>query len=250
MDRQLFSQTSRVSTGTRTGAVPVSVAVHAIAIGGAFFVSAAMTTAPPPPPQPPRAQLTAPPPTVVRVAPMPTAPPPKGSGPRHVVKNTTSVPPVAPAPVKHTPDPDHVVEDPRVVPDPGPSEFDFGRNTGPACQGCVVDPNGPVGNPGGDPNGTGPVRVHEGINAPRAIVSVKPVYPPIAIQSHIEGDVELDCVIAPNGEVREVRVLRGHPLFKTAAVDAVRQWRYTPPRLNDTPISVLLTVTVRFRLTR
>jgi protein TonB len=45
-----------------------------------------------------------------------------------------------------------------------------------------------------------------------------------------------------------VTVLRSHPLLEPAAVAAVRQWRYRPTLLNGTPVSVLLTVTVDFRL--
>jgi outer membrane biosynthesis protein TonB len=43
-------------------------------------------------------------------------------------------------------------------------------------------------------------------------------------------------------------VLTGNPVFRRAALDAVRQWIYTEPKLNGRPISVLLTVTVHFRL--
>ena len=44
----------------------------------------------------------------------------------------------------------------------------------------------------------------------------------------------------------DVRVLTGHPLLNPAALDAVRQWRYTATRLNGVPVAVLMTVTVRF----
>ena len=52
------------------------------------------------------------------------------------------------------------------------------------------------------------------------------------------------------GSVVELRVLSGHPLLDPAAVDAVRRWRYTPTRLNGVPVAVLLTVNVRFDLSR
>jgi protein TonB len=52
------------------------------------------------------------------------------------------------------------------------------------------------------------------------------------------------------GRVADARVLSGHPLLDDAALDAVRQWRYRPTLLNGQPISVIMTVTVRFALRR
>jgi protein TonB len=43
-------------------------------------------------------------------------------------------------------------------------------------------------------------------------------------------------------------VLRSIPLLDQAAVDAVRQWEYTPSRLNGVPVPVVITVTVTFTL--
>ena len=50
------------------------------------------------------------------------------------------------------------------------------------------------------------------------------------------------------GTVSEIRVLRGHPLLDAAAVDAVRQWRYSPTLLNGEPVPVTATETVNFGL--
>ena len=50
------------------------------------------------------------------------------------------------------------------------------------------------------------------------------------------------------GTVREARVLRSVPLLDAAALDAVRQWRFTPTRLNGIPVPVVMTVTVMFSL--
>jgi protein TonB len=48
--------------------------------------------------------------------------------------------------------------------------------------------------------------------------------------------------------VESVRVLRSIPLLDQAAVDAVRQWRYTPTLLNGQAVAVVMTVTVNFTL--
>jgi protein TonB len=63
-----------------------------------------------------------------------------------------------------------------------------------------------------------------------------------------DGIVILEAVIAENGTVRDVRVLRSIPLLDQAAVDAVRQWQFTPTLLNGQPVPIVMTVTVNFQL--
>jgi protein TonB len=91
-----------------------------------------------------------------------------------------------------------------------------------------------------------PIRVGGSIQPPRKIASPPPVYPSIARAARVEGIVVLEAVIADDGTVREVRVLRSIPLLDAAAVDAVRQWRFTPTLLNGEPVPVVMTVTVGF----
>jgi protein TonB len=93
-----------------------------------------------------------------------------------------------------------------------------------------------------------PQRLHSGIVAPRKIVDVAPVYSAFAQQARKEGVVILETVIDANGGVESVRVLRSVPLLDQAAVDAVRQWRFTPAMLNGQAVPVVMTVTVNFTL--
>jgi protein TonB len=79
---------------------------------------------------------------------------------------------------------------------------------------------------------------------------VAPVYPPIAQAAGITGVVIIEAVIAQDGSVQEARVLRSAPLLDQAALAAVRQWVYRPTLLNGVPVSVIMTVTVRFELRR
>jgi protein TonB len=60
--------------------------------------------------------------------------------------------------------------------------------------------------------------------------------------------VILEAVIAEDGSVRDVKVLRSALLFDQAAIDAVRQWRFTPTLLSGQPVPVVMTVTVDFKL--
>ncbi len=93
-----------------------------------------------------------------------------------------------------------------------------------------------------------PVRVGGQIKEPKKLKSVPPVYPPLASQARVQGVVILECTISPQGKVTDVKVLRGIPLLDQAAIDAVKQWVYTPTLLNGVPVPVIMTVTVNFKL--
>jgi TonB family protein len=92
------------------------------------------------------------------------------------------------------------------------------------------------------------VRVGGSILEPRKLKNVSPVYPAMAKQARVQGIVILECTIGGDGLVKDVKVLRGVELLDAAAVDAVRQWEYTPTLLNGVPVSVIMTVTVNFKL--
>ena len=74
------------------------------------------------------------------------------------------------------------------------------------------------------------------------------MYPPIAQSARVQGVVILEATIGPDGKVQDVRVLRSIPLLDAAAIEAVRQWQYTPTLLNNVPVPVIMTVTVNFTL--
>ncbi|MBI4265277.1 MAG: energy transducer TonB [Acidobacteria bacterium] len=95
----------------------------------------------------------------------------------------------------------------------------------------------------------GPVRVGGSILPPTKVKHVPPVYPPLAQAAQVQGVVILEVTIDPSGRVTDARVLRSIPLLDQAAIDAVRQWEFTPTRLNGVPVPVIMTVTVQFTLT-
>jgi protein TonB len=95
-----------------------------------------------------------------------------------------------------------------------------------------------------------PVRLHSGIDTPIKIHDALPEYPALARSARAQGLVIIEATIDTDGRVVAARVLRSIPLLDDAAMQAVRQWQYTPARLNGEPISVLMTVTVRFALER
>ena len=57
---------------------------------------------------------------------------------------------------------------------------------------------------------------------------VSPAYPELARRMSIAGVVKVQVVVAPNGSVKSTKVVGGHPLLVTAAVDAVKKWRFEP----------------------
>jgi TonB family protein len=95
-----------------------------------------------------------------------------------------------------------------------------------------------------------PIRVGGNIRAPRKVRDVRPVYPVSMREAGRTGVVIIDAVIGTDGAVSSLRVLstQAHPDLAMAAVDAVRQWQFTPTLLNGVAIEVVMTVTVRFDL--
>ena len=98
------------------------------------------------------------------------------------------------------------------------------------------------------PKPAGPIRPGGSILPPARTGYVAPVYPPIAIQARSEGTVILEAVIDETGTVKDVTVLRSVPLLDRSAIDAVKQWRYSPTRLNGVPVAIVMTVSVTFTL--
>jgi len=92
-----------------------------------------------------------------------------------------------------------------------------------------------------------PVRI--GVLEPsKCIFQVDPVFPRLARIAGISGAVILEAIIDEEGNISEIKILSGHPLLRDAAVEAVRQWKYSPTILNGEPVPVVATVTIVFKL--
>jgi protein TonB len=92
------------------------------------------------------------------------------------------------------------------------------------------------------------VRVSQGVSVGRLLKKVEPVYPQLARNARIQGQVVLTAIVSKDGTIQDLRVISGHPMLVQAALDAVRQWRYKPFLLNGEPVEVETTVTVIFNL--
>ena len=106
-----------------------------------------------------------------------------------------------------------------------------------------------VGPGAGGGTGGGPYRPGSGIDPPGLLHEVTPDYTEEARRAGLEGEVLLEVVVGPDGGVSDVRVLRrlGAGLDERA-VDAVRQWRFSPARRFGTPVAVVVEVAVEFTL--
>ncbi len=93
-----------------------------------------------------------------------------------------------------------------------------------------------------------PLRVGGRIRRPKLIKQVAPRYPVLARDAHLSGDVVIDAILDERGNVTDMKILSGPPLFYAAALAALSEWKYEPTYLNDEPISVQLIVTITFRL--
>jgi len=74
------------------------------------------------------------------------------------------------------------------------------------------------------------------------------VYPTDAAAARVQGVVILEVTIAKDGRVADATIRRSIPQLDQAALDAVRQWRFTPTVIDGEPVEVVMTVTVNFTL--
>jgi TonB family protein len=84
------------------------------------------------------------------------------------------------------------------------------------------------------------------LREPRKVRDVKPIYPPAALASGVEGSVIVEAILGTEGSLVNPRVVRSIALLDQAVLDAVQGWRFTPTLLNGAPVPVNVMVTVTF----
>jgi protein TonB len=183
--------------------------------------------APPPPPPPP------PPPAVVKTVIKPVA--------RLIQSGKLMQPRAIPKEVA-------VFKEAELPPDVINNANQGGVFGGIPGQGLMVGSSGPALPP--PPKATAPARIKQGGNVTAAsiVTQTRPVYPALARQARIQGNVVLHAIIDKDGKVAQLEVVTGHPLLVQAALDAVKQWRYKPTLLNGDPVEVDTTITVTFTM--
>jgi protein TonB len=237
MPRDLFGDVVHhdVRVGGRSWcSLPLTVLVHAVIIAAAVIVPLVATDALPGLPR-------SAPEYVVMVPPQP--PPAAQRAPRRAAVDLPAVNPhAAPADA-----PAGIAPEDGRVPDPEPAAGSglSGGLPGSIDGTGVVEPSEPPPPP---PPPITPVRITSDLQRPVKIKDVMPVYPDIAMRARVTGMVILEATIDARGKVVNLRVLRSVPLLDQAAIDAVRQWEFTPTRLNGAAVPVVMTVTVNFTL--
>jgi protein TonB len=77
---------------------------------------------------------------------------------------------------------------------------------------------------------------------------VQPEYPALARQARIQGTVRFTVLIRPDGTLKNLELISGHPLLVQSAFDAVRQWTWEPTLLNGERVEVQTVVDINFTL--
>jgi protein TonB len=92
------------------------------------------------------------------------------------------------------------------------------------------------------------LHVSTGVSEGMLIAPIRPAYPAIAKAAHVEGVVVVEAVISRKGTIESLRVMSGPAMLQQAAMEAIREARYQPFRLNGEPTEVQTTITVNFRM--
>lgn len=236
MRRHMFGDVVEPSIAVGTGrgySVPLSILTHVAVVGALALVPVLATGVLPTPPSV-LAFVVGPPP------PPPPAPPDPPLTPRPLVEVNRNAAPIEA--------PNEIVFDP--PPLPPPSVLGLSDTVG--VVGGIPMPgasrDGVVERIPPPPPQAVPIRVGGVIEHPTKIRDVLPVYPQLAQSARVSGIVIIEAIIAKDGTVRGAKVLRSVPLLDRAALEAVRQWRYTPTTLNGIPVEVIITVTVNFSI--
>jgi protein TonB len=74
----------------------------------------------------------------------------------------------------------------------------------------------------------------------------EPEYPKLARSAGASGLVELEATIGVDGRVKNPHVLKGNPMLRKAAIDAVMEWRYKPALLNGQPVESPVEIKLNF----
>jgi TonB family protein len=67
-------------------------------------------------------------------------------------------------------------------------------------------------------------------------IKIAPSYPELARRMSIRGVVRVQVTVSPNGTVKDVTLIGGHPVLANAALDAVKKWRYEARNQETTAI--------------
>jgi protein TonB len=88
------------------------------------------------------------------------------------------------------------------------------------------------------------------IDSSKLVSRIEPTYPVLARQIGRSGKVELHAIIGEDGTIQSLEAVGGDPMFFASAMQAVKQWRYTPTMLNGQAVKVDTYITVIYNIAR
>jgi protein TonB len=183
-------------------------------------------------------------PVTIQPAPKPVEPPPPAPAPEPLPQ---VVAPVATAPAD-TRDRAGALNDPPLESDSHGPGSGSGVGTGQGT-GIGEGTGSGIGPGSGGGTGGGPYRPGSGITPPAILREVKPDYTEEARRRGLAGDVVLEIIVRADGNVGTVKLLQGLGSgLDQRAIEAVRQWRFSPARRFGTPVDVIVEVAVEFKL--
>jgi periplasmic protein TonB len=107
---------------------------------------------------------------------------------------------------------------------------------------------GGIAPPNGLPNLLQPIVLSEELARKLLVSHTAPLYPEQALRSGIQGAVVLEAFIGKDGNISDLKLVRGPLLLGHAAFDAVKQWRFQPYVFNGQPTEAETLITISFRL--
>jgi protein TonB len=184
-----------------------------------------------------------------------TPPPPKMTPP----KATRSLEKPAPAviPTEATPLPPAPVE-----PQPDTNAIADTASSGAATTSASAPGTGTGDGSGkGDGDGTGPgkdkgfgggaYRPGNGVTSPIPTYRATPAYTAEAVRARAQGIITVECIVEPNGECGDVRVVRAFaPPFglDQQALATARRWRFRPGTRAGEAVPVLVNLEIEFNI--
>jgi TonB family protein len=90
------------------------------------------------------------------------------------------------------------------------------------------------------------IKIGGQVTEPVLLSKVLPVYPVMAKESGVAGDVVIKTSVDKNGNVGHMEVVSGPTMLRQPALDALRRWKYKPSTLNGEPVTVTILVTLKF----
>jgi periplasmic protein TonB len=92
----------------------------------------------------------------------------------------------------------------------------------------------------------GEIKVGGQVTEPVLLSKIAPIYPVVAKEAGIEGDVVIKTSLDKNGNVGHMEIVSGPAMLRQAALEALHRWKYKPSTLNGEPVPVTILVTLRF----